>query len=584
MTKLHCCLLLLFTTIAFSQQKAESKIAAFNECTTVSCKIEKALEISEYYLETDKTAKSQKWLDYAKANISKNPSKQNQIIIYALQSELFYYMGLYQFGVHESQKGVELSKEMNDSLYAANAYLIEGINYFEIHDYKKTEQALHFAKNYFPNSFKTKFKRFEENREYIYNNLAQLKMKIHETDSSFFYNKKAYHFAKKGNNFRCIANVERTFGELFLKEKMQDSARIYFDKSVQTSIKAKIFDTALLGYGNLMQTATNDVPRINEYFSQGENIIHEYSVNPAFQKLFYSQSLEVFRSIDSKDLLLAIQDKLLMLDQRINQKENFYIQNITNQYINSENKLLLSKINQLDKQKNIQILQLVATLLCILILLLVIIIIRRKNKLQKLLLEQKSEISKDLHDDIGSELSSILINTNLLITNYDTNEKQKQVIEKISHTGSEISQRLNTFIWSLNTDNNTVQNFCEYVKHYLNKFLDGTNINLRYDQQIDEVTHKILNGNARKNLFFCIKEAVNNIIKHANADEVLIKIEAIDKNQLQITIQDNGIGMLQTNVFGNGLLNLKKRIHNLKGTFNLHSENGLTIRIIVPIQ
>ena len=108
-----------------------------------------------------------------------------------------------------------------------------------------------------------------------------------------------------------------------------------------------------------------------------------------------------------------------------------------------------------------------------------------------------------------SELSSILINSNLL-KNYDPNDKQKILIDKISNTSSEISQRLNAFIWSLNTDNNNVQNFSEYVKQYAYKFLDGTDIKLLFSNEIESISTKILNGNARKNLFFSIKEILNN--------------------------------------------------------------------------
>lgn len=580
MKKNYFLFFLLKVTLVLSQ----SKTSDFDICKTLSCKVEKAIELSEYYLENDKISESQKWLDFAKNNIAKSPNFQNEYLINSLQSELFYYMGLYQFGLHEAQKGIELSKEINDSLYISNSYLIEGVNYFEISDLKKAEQSFHFAKKYFPENSKNKKRRFEINREYIYNNLAQLKLKTKQLDSSYFYNKKAYFFAKKMHNFRCVANVERTFGELFLKQNNKDSAQVYFEKSIKTSLKANNYDTALLGYGNLMETNMDDASKSSNYFSKGESLIETHNVNPAFQKLFYTQSLRVFKASNDKNTLLSIQEKLLSLNQKISQNESFYVQNIVNQYINSENKLLLSKINELDKQKNIKILQLTTALFLALIFLLIIIIIRRKNKLQKSLLEQKSEISKDLHDDIGSELSSILINSNLLIKNYDTDEKQKMVLEKISHTSSEISQRLNTFIWSLNTDNNTVLNFCEYVKQYLNKFLDGTNVALKYNQEIDEVSAKILNGTARKNLFFCIKEALNNVIKHANADEVSIEIKAFDKNQLQILIVDNGIGMLKTNAFGNGLLNLKKRILILGGIFDLKSDNGLTIKIVVPIQ
>ena len=205
---------LLNITLVFSQ----SKTSDFDSCKTLSCKIEKAIELSEYYLENDKISESQKWLDFAKNNITKNPNAKNEYLINSLQSELFYYMGLYQFGLHEAQKGIELSKEINDSLYISNSYLIEGVNYFEIPDLKKAEESFHLAKKYFPENSKTKNRRFEINREYIYNNLAQLKIKTKQLDSSYLYNKKAYFFAKKMQNFRCIANVERTFGELSLKQ------------------------------------------------------------------------------------------------------------------------------------------------------------------------------------------------------------------------------------------------------------------------------------------------------------------------------------------------------------------------------
>ena len=376
--------------------------------------------------------------------------------------------------------------------------------------------------------------------------------------------------------------MERTFGELFVKQNKKDSAAFYFKKSVETSLNANIHDTALLGYGNLIECCSEQSQMVNYYFEKGQELIKKYNVNASFQKLFYEQSLAKFQTINDKNLLFSTQGKLLELERSINKNGNFYIQNITDQYIHSENKLLLSKINQLDKQKNIKILQLLATIFFGFILLLIIVIIRRKNKLQKLILDQKNEISKDLHDDIGSELSSILINTNLL-KNYDPNEKQKILIDKISNTSSEISQRLSAFIWSLNTDNNNVQNFSEYVKLYAYKFLDGTEIKFLFSEDIEGIGSKILNGNTRKNLFFSIKEILNNSVKHAEATTIKMTLSSLDRKALLITIQDNGKGMLENNKFGNGLVNIKKRIAYLKGELKIKSDNGLKISIRIPL-
>jgi signal transduction histidine kinase len=574
----HYFLFFLFSAVAlFSQETISDKKKAFDNCTTNTCKIKSSIAISEQYLEIDKIEEAQKWLNYSKKMLLKYPNDTQQYCANSLQSELFYYSGLYQFGLHEAQKAIKLARNSKDSLHLSNAFLIEGINWYEMGKIAKAETAYHKAKKYFPVKFNVNHKRYQINKEYIYNDIAQLKIKTRQLDSAYFYNKRAYVFAKNLKDQRCIANVERTFGELFLKQNKKDSADFYFKKSIKTSLDAAIYDTALLGFGSLIESGSGESETVT-YFEKGQEIIKKNNVNPSFQKLFYEQSLAKFQSLNDKNLLLSTQGKLLEIEKNTNQNGNFYIQNITDQYINSENKLLLSKINELDKQKNIKILQLLTTIFFGLILLLIIVIIRRKNRLQKKILDQKNEISKDLHDDIGSELSSILINANLL-KNYNTSDKQKLLIDKISNTSSEISQRLNAFIWSLNADYNNVQNFSEYVKQYAYNFFDGTEIKLLFSDDIEAISNRILNGNSRKNLFFSIKEILNNTVKHAEATKVIITISSIDKKGLLITIKDNGKGLQEDNKFGNGLVNIKKRIASLKGYVNIESSNGLKISI-----
>jgi signal transduction histidine kinase len=580
--KLYYFIFFLFSSVfVFSQETISEQKKAFTECKMSVCKITLSIAISEHYLEIDEIEEAQKWLDYSKKMLLKYPNDTQQYSVNSLQSELFYYSGLYQFGLHEAQKAIKLARETKDSLRLSNAYLIEGINWYEIEKVGKAEHSFHKAKNYFPIKIDLNQKRYSINKEYIYNDIAQLKIKTKQLDSAYIYNKSAYIFAKNFNDKRCIANVERTFGELFLKQNKKDSAEFYFKKSIETSLDANIYDTTLLGYGNLIDCCADESQTANYYFEKGQEIIQNHNVNASFQKLFYELSLAKFQFIDDKKLVLSTQSKLLEIEKNINQNGNLYIQNITDQYINNENKLLLSKINQLDREKNIKILQLLATLFFGLILVLIIIIFKRKNRLQKMILDQKNEISKDLHDDIGSELSSILINANLLKI-YDPNDKQKILIDKISNTSSEISQRLSAFIWSLNTDNNNVQNFSEYVKQYAYKFLEGTGITFVFLDDIDDISTKILNGNYRKNLFFSIKEALNNTIKHSDATNIVITISSFDKKQLLITIQDNGKGMLQANKFGNGIVNIKKRIANLNGSVKIESSNGLKITIKIP--
>ena len=206
-------LFFLFSTVVFSQKTISDKKKAFDKCTTNSCKITSSIAVSEQYLELDQIEEAQKWLNYSKKMLLKYPNDTQQYCVNSLQSELFYYSGLYQFGLHEAQKAIKLAKKSKDSLHLSNAFLIEGINWYEMGKIAKAEASYHKAKKYFPVKSNINHKRYQINKEYIYNDIAQLKIKTRQLDSAYFYNKKAYGFAKNLKDQRCIANVERTFGE-----------------------------------------------------------------------------------------------------------------------------------------------------------------------------------------------------------------------------------------------------------------------------------------------------------------------------------------------------------------------------------
>lgn len=186
---------LLAPVVVFSQKTISAKKKAFDNCRTDSCKISNALEISEEYLIKDKTKESQKWLDYSKRMLLKFPDERQQYSSNSLQSEIFYYSGLFQFGVHEAQKAIAIAKKSKDSLYLSNAYLMEGINWYEMGKTAKAEVSFHKAKKAFPEKPNLNSKRYQNSKQYIYNDLAQLKIKNKEFDSAYFYNKRAYGFA-----------------------------------------------------------------------------------------------------------------------------------------------------------------------------------------------------------------------------------------------------------------------------------------------------------------------------------------------------------------------------------------------------
>lgn len=578
----------LFVILIFVFGKAQTssyknKMQVLKNCQTDECRVAKSFLLAEYYLETDDIKASQKWLDQAKDLVSPKQTDTTTVFIHSLQSELFYYDGLFQFGTNEAEKAIRKAKQLRDSALIANGYFFKGINQIEMNELKEAEKSLWKAKRYQPANYSKPHIRSRIQPEHIFNNVAQLKLKLHQADSAVWYNAKAYQFAKNTGSKRGIPNVEQTFGQIYLKEKEMDSAVLYFQKSILSAQKSEYFDVVLLNYGFLMQCYEGNQIQYNNWFKKGMELIEQKIINVTFQHYFYKIASAVFKKDNQVEKLSFVQEKIIQINEETRLKGNLNIQNITEQYAKNENKLLLLQVEELQKQRKFAILQLTAALLSVIILSLVIIIIRRKNKVQKTLLEQKNEISKDLHDDIGSGLSSILIHADLLLKNEEATEKQKVLASKINFTGKEISQRLNTFIWSLNTEHNTLLHFSEYVKAYGATLFEETPVTFSFNTMTEGIASVKMNGQARKNLFYTIKEVLNNSLKHAHATKIDLSMNVISPKHLQIIIQDNGTGILKENAFGNGVKNIQNRIKQLDGKFEMKTKNGLLTTITIPL-
>ncbi|MEZ4801875.1 MAG: ATP-binding protein [Gelidibacter sp.] len=581
----HIVLFWLFVPlILFSQEQSyDTLISTYQDCKSAECKVEKSFILSEYFLETDEIDKAQKWLDTTKQYYIVKPLDPMNVYIHSLQSELFYYIGIFQFGKYESRKAIELSLKLKDSALIADAYFFKGINEFEMNTMDDSYHSLSKSKTFYPKIKPKKILRTIIQNEHIHNNLAQLFLKTNQMDSAIVYNSKAYKFSLKEHSRRGIPNSEQTFGLIYLTQNKSDSAIYYLQKSSKSALHSNYYDIMLVDQGFLVEAYKHHMDSVAKYFDQGLKIMEEHPVNRSFRRIFYATVLPIFENFDDSKNISFVQDKIIKLDKNVRLKGNLYIQNITEQYIANENKLLTLEINKLKTQKKYSILQIIILSLFVLVMMLLVILYRKKNKLQQTLLHQKNDISKDLHDDIGSGLSSILIHADLLSKYENANDHQKLLLSKITSTGKDISQRMNAFIWSLNTENNNLRNFCEYAKQYSTNLFEGTPFRFSFVQNIPEADHISIDGQHRKQLFFCIKELLNNALKHSDASKIQLLILLKEKSQLQVCISDNGKGIVKENTFGNGLKNVEKRISDMDGTLDLIPENGLTVKFTIPL-
>ena len=204
---------------------------------------------------------------------------------------------------------------------------------------------------------------------------------------------------------------------------------------------------------------------------------------------------------------------------------------------------------------------------------------------QQAVILERERIIADLHDDVGGGLSSIRMMSDLMDQQLPDDIKTGPLnfALKISATAKEITQRMNTIIWSLNTENDNLQNFVEYVRQFGISFFENSSIQFHSSISPSLPLLKELSGVQRKNLFLVIKEALHNTLKHSGAQHAIVTLQIENGGIVYIEVADDGKGIEKNNSFGNGLRNMNKRIAEINGTISFESFNGTQIKITVPL-
>ncbi len=203
----------------------------------------------------------------------------------------------------------------------------------------------------------------------------------------------------------------------------------------------------------------------------------------------------------------------------------------------------------------------------------------RIRQLKKIITVRK-KISSDLHDDIGSTLSTI----NMYSQVAQLQPNSSQHINIIQENTKEALDKLDDIVWATNPKNDKIENLIERIENFAKPLLNAKQINFTFDYTNDIRTTKI-NEVTRQTLFLIIKEAINNTAKYAQAKHCTIQLLIKNKNIL-CTITDNGIGFDTTKpTERNGLLNMHTRTQALKGKFELKSEinKGTIITVLLPL-
>ena len=125
--------------------------------------------------------------------------------------------------------------------------------------------------------------------------------------------------------------------------------------------------------------------------------------------------------------------------------------------------------------------------------------------------------------------------------------------------------------------------FLFYSRNYAMSYCEENGLECKFELP-EHVKNIMVSGELRRNVFLILKECLHNIVKHACAKNVSIIVSA--GKDLEVVIKDDGKGIPEKskNAFGNGLLNIQRRIESMKSHLRYYNDNGLTIEFSVPLE
>lgn len=214
---------------------------------------------------------------------------------------------------------------------------------------------------------------------------------------------------------------------------------------------------------------------------------------------------------------------------------------------------------------------------------------RRQGALER----ERARIAKDIHDDMGANLTEITMLSELAQSEDAPVAEVREDIRRIATRARELTRSVDATVWAVNPEKDTLDSLVSYVCTFAEDFLETAGIRCRLDM-LSQLPGRTVVPEVRHNLFLAVKEALHNVVKHAAASEVRLQISLSD-NDFKLVVQDNGRGfsaeLVESEITaqypgpgprgrrGNGLQNMYRRMQEIGGLCTLTGVPGQGTKI-----
>ena len=385
-------------------------------------------------------------------------------------------------------------------------------------------------------------------------NIYKLRKKFREAEDYF---SRAIRIGELAANENVLMACYQGLGQMYMTENQPARARPYLEKHF---LMAK------------QMNSTEEIIEACWSISQNEYALHNYKKAYEYQKLFSTYRDSAYTE--------SIARNTAEMEARYQAEKK-------------EKEILLLKKDQqlaqlsLQRQKNFQAGAIVFLLLLLLIGFLVVNRYRILQRTRRIIdMERmRNTIARDLHDDIGSTLTSINILSKVSLQQHvegNGGNPMRVNMQKIKDRSSAIMESMGDLVWTINPQNDTVEQMVSRMQEFTAEILEPLDINYTFNKEGDLSGVK-LDIKRRKDLYLLFKEAVNNAAKYSHCTNLSIELRQYHQS-LQLTVTDDGAGFNEQEVrIGNGLRNMRERAVNLRSGLQIDSVIGKGTRVAVEV-
>ena len=200
--------------------------------------------------------------------------------------------------------------------------------------------------------------------------------------------------------------------------------------------------------------------------------------------------------------------------------------------------------------------------------------------------QERARIAKDIHDDLGASLTEIALLSERAQRRIEQPQVAREHIDQIFTKARALTRAIDDIVWSFNPSNDNVEGLVQHLGKFAPEFLRSAGIRCRMDVPLD-LPEVPLASRVRHHLYLALKEALHNVVKHAGATEVWVRVE-FSNGDLSIRIEDNGRGFTTETAAAadaDGLSNMRQRMGEVGGRFEQTSQPGAGTRtkLTVPL-